>query len=84
MERGMLDAILYSMTVTEAEVLWSGGISVRSRTDLVVINGSLTGQRYIDEVLRPVDLPFLHQHQYQTTSCQNSARIFLPTRRRAH
>ena len=45
-------------------MVW-GGISVRSRTDLVVIDGNLTGQRYINEVLQPVVLPFLHQHQCQ-------------------
>ena len=45
-------------------MVW-GGISARSRSDLVVINGNLTGQRYIDEVLRPVVVPFLRQHQCQ-------------------
>ena len=31
-------------------MVW-GGISVRSRTELLVLNGTLTGQRYINEVL---------------------------------
>ena len=39
-----------------------GGISVRSRTELLVLNGTLTGQRYINEVLQPVVLPFVQQH----------------------
>jgi hypothetical protein len=42
-------------------MIW-GGITMRSRTDLVVINGNLTGQRYIDKVLQPVVVPFLRQN----------------------
>ena len=41
-------------------MVW-GGISVRSRTELLVLNGTLTGQRYINEVLQPVVLPFVQQ-----------------------
>ena len=33
-------------------MVW-GGISVRSRTELFVLNETLTGQRYINEVLQP-------------------------------
>ena len=39
-----------------------GRISVRSRTELLVLNGTLTGQRYINEVLQPVVLSFVQQH----------------------
>ena len=39
-----------------------GGISVHSCTELLVLNGTLTGQRYINEVLQPVVLPFVQQH----------------------
>ena len=42
-------------------MVW-GGISVRSRTELLVLNGTLTGQRYINEVLQPAVLPFFQQH----------------------
>ena len=42
-------------------MVW-GGISVRSRTELLVLNGTLTGQRYINEVLQSVVLPFVQQH----------------------
>ena len=42
-------------------MVWSG-ISVRSRTELLVLYGTLTGQRYINEVLQPVVLPFVQQH----------------------
>lgn len=34
-----------------------GGINTDGRTDLVVIPGRLTGQRYVDEVLRPHVIP---------------------------
>ena len=40
-----------------------GGISVRSHTELLVLNRTLTGQRYINEVLQPVVLPFVQQHK---------------------
>ena len=39
-----------------------GRVSVRSRTELLVLNGTLTGQRYINEVQQPVVLPFVQQH----------------------
>ena len=42
-------------------MVW-GSISVRSRKELLVLNGTLTGQHYINEVLQPVVLPFVHQH----------------------
>ena len=42
-------------------MVW-GSISVRSCTELLVLNGTLTGQRYINEVLQPVVLPFVQQH----------------------
>ena len=42
-------------------MVW-GGISVRSRTELLVLKGTLTSQRYINEVLQPVVLPFVQQH----------------------
>ena len=42
-------------------MVW-GGISVHSRTELLVRNGTLTGQRYVSEMLQPVVLPFVQQH----------------------
>ena len=41
-------------------MVW-GGISVRPRIELLVLKGTLTGQRYINEVLQPVVLPFVQQ-----------------------
>ena len=54
--RGTRTAPLLNMTGME------GGISVCSHTELLVLNGTLTGQRYINEVLQPVVLPFVQQH----------------------
>lgn len=42
-------------------MVW-GGIMGDRKTDLVVIPGNLNAQRYIDNVLRPVVVPFLRQH----------------------
>ena len=43
-------------------IVWDG-ISVCSRTELLVLNRTLTGQRNINEVLQPVVLPFVLEHQ---------------------
>ena len=42
-------------------MVW-GGISVLSRTELLVLNGTLTGQCYINEVQQPAVLPFVQHH----------------------
>ncbi|GFV13333.1 transposable element Tcb2 transposase [Trichonephila clavipes] len=39
-------------------MVW-GGISIGGRTDLHIIrNGTLTGRRYADEILRPHVIPY--------------------------
>ena len=38
-----------------------GGIMGGRKTDLVIINGNLNAQGYVDNVLRPVFVPFLEQ-----------------------
>ena len=43
-------------------MVW-GAICNDQKTRLVTIQGNLTAQRYRDEVLRPVVLPFVQQHQ---------------------
>ena len=47
-------------------MVW-GGICGQQRTDLIVVDGNLTAHRYINQVLRPVLLPFL-QHQTRLVS----------------
>ena len=39
-------------------MVWAD-VTADRRTDLVVVPGILTGQRYIDEILRPHVVPFL-------------------------
>ena len=39
-------------------MVWAG-VTADRRTDLVVVPGILTGQRYIDKILRPHVVPFL-------------------------
>lgn len=41
-------------------MVW-GGISHRGKTVLVVVNGTLNSQRYCDEIVVPVVVPFLRQ-----------------------
>ena len=41
-------------------MIWAG-ISLNGRTAIVVVPGNLNGLRYIDEILRPHVLPYLHQ-----------------------
>ena len=54
-------------------MVW-GGISFNHRTPLVVVNGNLTAQRYIDEVLRPSVLPFFTTHPDVDIFQQDNAR----------
>ena len=42
-------------------MVW-GGISAVGKTPLIVINGNMTAQRYRDEVLQPVALPYLRRN----------------------
>ena len=54
-------------------MVW-GGISFRYRTPLIIIDGTLTSQRYINEVLRPTVVPFLATHRDVTLFQQDNAR----------
>lgn len=54
-------------------MVWAG-ITWHFKTPLVVIDGSLTARRYIDEVLEPHVLPFLRQHPNVTLFQQDNAR----------
>ncbi|UYV72229.1 hypothetical protein LAZ67_9002258 [Cordylochernes scorpioides] len=52
-------------------MVW-GAISFDSRTLLVVIPGTLTAQRYVDDIIRPVLLPFLSHHPRLTFQQDNA------------
>ena len=42
-------------------MLWAG-ISYGQQTQLRFINGNLNAQRYRDDILRPIVIPFIHRH----------------------
>ncbi|GFT09183.1 transposable element Tcb2 transposase [Trichonephila clavipes] len=47
-------------TARTADVMVWGAIAYDSRSTLIVLRGTLTGQRYIDDILRPHVGPFLN------------------------
>ena len=49
----------HAMRIME-EASWSGQVLRRTGAPTVIVPGILTGQRYIDEILRPHVVPFLH------------------------
>ena len=51
-----------------------GGICGNVKTRLVVILGNLNAQRYCDDILRPVVVPFLQQQPRRTIFQQDNAR----------
>lgn len=57
-ERNLQQNIIQHDRFGGASVMVWGGISMEGRTDLLLIDGSLTGQRYRDDILRPVVLPY--------------------------
>ena len=57
----------YANCATAEHYQYKGGSllvwgSIDSRTQLVVLNGTLTGQRYMNKVLQPVVLSFIQHH----------------------
>ncbi|UYV69847.1 hypothetical protein LAZ67_7000963, partial [Cordylochernes scorpioides] len=60
-ERSHQDCIVERHTVRAPGFMVWGGISYGSRTPLVFIQGTMTTQLYIADVLQPVVLPFLEQ-----------------------
>jgi len=54
-------------------MVW-GGISGDGRTELVVINGNLNADRYINEVLTPHVIPYMNDHPHISFFQQDNAR----------
>ena len=54
-------------------MVW-GSISFNSRTQLIIINGNLTGQHYRDEILAPVVVPYFNVNRNVTIFQQDNAR----------
>ncbi|KFM74451.1 Transposable element Tcb2 transposase, partial [Stegodyphus mimosarum] len=64
---------VFRQTVRQPGVMVWSAILFHSRTPLVVIRRNLTAQQYVDEVLRPVVLPFISRH-HGLIFQQNNAR----------
>ncbi|UYV84834.1 hypothetical protein LAZ67_X003652 [Cordylochernes scorpioides] len=58
-ERSNPAAILERPTVRQRGIMVWGAIAYDSRSPLLRIQGTMTAQRYVDDVLRPVTLPYL-------------------------
>ncbi|KFM59944.1 Transposable element Tcb2 transposase, partial [Stegodyphus mimosarum] len=71
---------VFRQTCRQPGVMVWGAISFHSRTPLVVIRRNLTAQRSVDEVLRPVVLPFMSCHPgltfQQDNFRNNTAHVF--------
>ena len=57
-----------------ASLMVRGGIRGGQKTDLVVMQGNLNARRYIDDVLRPSAIPFLHNQGPGVTFQHDKAR----------
>ncbi|UYV79988.1 hypothetical protein LAZ67_18001333 [Cordylochernes scorpioides] len=58
-ERSNPAAIVERPTVRQSGIMVWGAIAYDSRSPLLRIQGTMTAQRYVDDVLRPVTLPYL-------------------------
>ncbi|UYV74044.1 hypothetical protein LAZ67_11001965 [Cordylochernes scorpioides] len=58
-ERSNPAAIVELPTVRQRGIMVWGAIAYDSRSPLLRIQGTMTAQRYVDDVLRPVTLPYL-------------------------
>ncbi|UYV75726.1 Transposase [Cordylochernes scorpioides] len=58
-ERSNPAAIVERPTVRQRGIMFWGAIAYDSRSPLLRIQGTMTAQRYVDDVLRPVTLPYL-------------------------
>ena len=59
----LLKIVSFRGTDLEMGVLWyGGGIMCRSKTNLIVVQGNLNAQGYINQILQPEAVPFLQRH----------------------
>ncbi|UYV83805.1 hypothetical protein LAZ67_X000187, partial [Cordylochernes scorpioides] len=72
-ERSNPAAIVERPTVRQRGIMVWGAIAYDSRSPLLRIHGTMTAQRYVDDVLRPVTLPYL-QGVYNALYQQDNAR----------
>ncbi|GFW55732.1 transposable element Tcb2 transposase [Trichonephila clavipes] len=66
-------------TARTAGVMVWGAIAYDSRSTLIVMRGTLTSQRYVDDILRPHVVPFLNGIPgaifQQDNACPHTARV---------
>ncbi|UYV70741.1 ITP [Cordylochernes scorpioides] len=78
-ERSNPAAIVERPTVRQRGIMVWGAIAYDSRSPLLRIQGTMTAQRYVDDVLRPVTLPYLqgvpNDLYQQDNARQHTARI---------
>ncbi|UYV82311.1 hypothetical protein LAZ67_21001679 [Cordylochernes scorpioides] len=78
-ERSNPAAIVERPTVRQRGIIVWGAIAYDSRSPLLRIQGTMTAQRYVDDVLRPVTLPYLqgvpNALYQQDNARQHTARI---------
>ncbi|UYV73127.1 Transposase [Cordylochernes scorpioides] len=78
-ERSNPAAIVERPTVRQRGIMVWGAIAYDSRSPLLRIQGTMMAQRYVDDVLRPVTLPYLqgvHNALYQQDNARpHTARI---------
>ncbi|GFY32825.1 transposable element Tcb1 transposase [Trichonephila clavipes] len=55
------DESRFSLSADDPHTLW-GAISWDTRSSLVVLQGTLTARRYVDDILTPIVLPMLSSH----------------------
>ncbi|UYV67829.1 K02A2.6-like [Cordylochernes scorpioides] len=72
-ERSNPAAIVERPTVRQRGIMVWGAIAYDSRSPLLRIQGTMTAQRYVDDVLRPVTLPY-HQGVPNALYQQDNAR----------
>ncbi len=66
---GLLMSTLASSGHVGGGVMVCAGVYYGQRTQVHFIDGILNAQRYRDEILRPIVVPFIHDHhQYPATS----------------
>ena len=69
----MLHAVEHDRYGGGSVMIW-GGITAQHRTNVIIVEGNLTGVRYHDEIMEPVVVPFLRQHGPHLTFQQDNAR----------
>ena len=74
----MIPELMNMIVGAGGSVLVWGGITAFQKSQLVVLNGHVNAQSYINDVLRPVVIPFLRPNiprgvptrQYKSTHCR--------------